>query len=44
MTFIALWDKKGGDGAGGTEHMVKEAEKRGAKTVVIDINNVNVDT
>lgn len=40
MTFIALWDKKGGDGAGGTEHMVKEAEKRGAKTVIIDITKI----
>jgi hypothetical protein len=44
MTFIALWDRKGGDGAGGTEHMVKEAEKRGAKTVVIDINKIGVDS
>jgi len=38
LTMIALWDGKGGDGAGGTEHMVKEAKARGAKTIVIDIN------
>jgi hypothetical protein len=37
MTLIALWDGKGGDGAGGTEHMVKEAQKKGAKTIVIDM-------
>lgn len=40
MTLIALWDGKGGDGSGGTEHMVKEAERRGAKTIVIDINKL----
>jgi hypothetical protein len=38
MTLIALWDGKGGDGAGGTEHMVKEAKARGSKTIIIDIN------
>lgn len=36
MTLIALWDGQGGDGPGGTQHMVKEAEARGAKTIVID--------
>ena len=40
MTMIALWDGKGGDGAGGTEHMVKQAKSRGAKTIVIDINTL----
>src|SRR6185312_15739458 len=29
LTLIALWDGKGGDGPGGTEHMVKEAKARG---------------
>jgi hypothetical protein len=38
MSLIALWDGKSGDGAGGTQHMVQEAQKRGAKTVIIDIN------
>ena len=31
MTLVALWDGKGGDAAGGTEHMVQEANDRGAK-------------
>ncbi len=38
MTLIALWDGKGGDGVGGTQHMVREAEIKGAKTIVIDMN------
>ena len=38
MTLIALWDGKGGDGAGGTEHMVKEAKERGSKRIIIDMN------
>ncbi|MEJ7766630.1 MAG: tetratricopeptide repeat-containing protein [Chitinophagaceae bacterium] len=38
MSMIALWNKKGGDGPGGTEHMVKEASERGARTLEIDIN------
>lgn len=42
MTLIALWDGKGGDGAGGTEHMVKEAKARGAKAVTIDIKEIKV--
>ncbi len=40
MTLFALWDGKGGDGAGGTEHMVKEARSRGAKTIVLNINQI----
>jgi hypothetical protein len=40
MTLIALWDGKGGDGPGGTEHMVKEATARGAKVVPIDITTI----
>jgi hypothetical protein len=40
MTLIALWDGKGGDGAGGTEHMVNEAKARGAKVIVIDMNSL----
>ena len=37
MTLIALWDGKGGDSAGGTDHMVKVAKERGAKTIITDI-------
>ena len=40
MTMIAVWDGQGGDGAGGTEHMVQAAKSRGAKTIVIDINTI----
>jgi hypothetical protein len=36
MTLIALWDGKGGDGAVGTEHMVQEAEQKGATIMRID--------
>ena len=40
MTMIAVWDGQGGDGAGGTEHMVQAAKSRGAKTIVLDINTI----
>ena len=38
MSMIALWDGEGGDGAGGTQHMVQATKARGAKTIVLDIN------
>ena len=38
MSLIALWDGKGGDGNGGTEHMVNIAKERGARVSIIDIN------
>lgn len=41
MILIALWDGSKGDAAGGTEHMVKVAQARGAKTIIIDINLIN---
>lgn len=40
MTLVSVWDGKGGDGAGGTEHMVKQAKKRGAKIIILDINTL----
>lgn len=40
MTLIALWDGKGGDGEGGTEHMVRVAKDAGAKTKIIDVNKL----
>ncbi len=40
MTLIALWDKKAGDGNGGTEHMVNIARKRNAKVKIIDIKKI----
>lgn len=40
MSLITLWDGKGGDGPGGTEHMVKAAEKLGAAWYPIDANQL----
>ncbi|MEO6069814.1 MAG: tetratricopeptide repeat-containing protein [Chitinophagaceae bacterium] len=40
LCLFALWDGKMGDGVGGTQHMVEEAQKRGAKTIIIDINKL----
>ena len=40
MTLIALWDGQGGDGEGGTEHMVRVAKEEGEKTKVIDVNKL----
>jgi hypothetical protein len=39
-TLIALWDGKGGDGPGGTQHMVESARERGARTVILDTNEL----
>lgn len=40
MTLIALWDGKGGDGNGGTEHMINTAKDKGAKIKIININKI----
>ena len=40
MTLIALWNGKGGDGEGGTEHLVSEGKAKGAKTIIVDINKL----
>lgn len=40
MTLIALWDYKGGDGTGGTEHMIQIAKNKGAEIEIIDINKI----
>ena len=40
MTLVALWDGKGGDGEGGTEHMVRVAKEEGAKTKIVDVNKL----
>jgi hypothetical protein len=40
MTLIALWDCKGGDGNGGTEHMISTAKDKGAKIRIININKI----
>jgi hypothetical protein len=43
MSLIALWNGKGGDAAGGTEHMVNEAGRRGAKRLVVDITKLQTE-
>jgi hypothetical protein len=40
MTLIAVWDGKGGDGPGGTQHMVETAKAKGAKVIVIDATKI----
>lgn len=40
MTLIALWDGKGGDGNGGTGHMINTAKTKGAKINIININKL----
>ena len=40
MTLIALWDSKGGDDDGGTEHMVNVAKEQGARVEIIDIKKL----
>jgi len=40
MTLLALWDGKGGDGNGGTEHMINTAKTKGAKINIININKL----
>jgi hypothetical protein len=39
-TVIALWDGGGGDGPGGTQHMVETARHRGARTIVLDTREI----
>jgi tetratricopeptide (TPR) repeat protein len=36
ITLIALWNRQGGDGPGGTEHMIQEVERLNARTIIID--------
>ena len=36
VRFVCLWDGGGGDGPGGTRHMVEEVRRRGGEAVVID--------
>lgn len=40
VNLLCLWDKKGGDGPGGTEHMYSEVEKYGGKIFIIDITKL----
>jgi hypothetical protein len=36
VRFICLWNKKGGDGAGGTEHMYNTVQKHSGRVYVLD--------
>jgi hypothetical protein len=38
VNFICLWNRKGGDGPGGTKHMNDEVEKRAGRVYVLDTN------
>lgn len=40
MALIALWDGKGGDGSGGTEHMVNIAKEEDGIVEIININKL----
>lgn len=40
MTLIAVWNGSGGDGKGGTEHMVKMAKEKGAEAKIIEITKL----
>jgi hypothetical protein len=40
FTLLALWDGKGGDGDGGTEHMIEVSKKKEAKINIININKI----
>ncbi|KAA5538855.1 hypothetical protein [Adhaeribacter rhizoryzae] len=40
MSLIALWDGKGGDGSGGTEHMVQIAKEQGAHINIVNIKEI----
>jgi hypothetical protein len=40
MALIALWNLKGGDGTGGTEHMVNIAKEQKSLVEIININNI----
>lgn len=36
VRFICFWDGKGGDGPGGTKHMIDEIQKRSGRVYIID--------
>jgi hypothetical protein len=35
LTLLVVWDGEKGDGPGGTGHMISEAEKNGARIIII---------
>ena len=38
VRFICLWNRKGGDGPGGTEHMYETVQKYSGRVYVLDTN------
>ena len=40
VRFLCLWNRKGGDGPGGTRNMHDEVLKRSGKVFVIDTNTL----
>ena len=38
VRFVCLWNRKGGDGPGGTEHMVETVQKYSGRVYVLDTN------
>ncbi len=40
LTFICLWDGGGGDGPGGTAHMLEEVKKRQGRVVWLDTREI----
>jgi len=40
LCLICLWDGRGGDGPGGTRHMVEEVRRRGGQTRWLDTNQL----
>jgi hypothetical protein len=36
VRFMCLWNRKGGDGPGGTQHMYETVEKYSGRVYVID--------
>jgi hypothetical protein len=40
LDFIALWDGEGGDGEGGTQHMLEQVSHRGGRVHRIDIREL----
>jgi hypothetical protein len=40
IRFVCLWNRKGGDGAGGTQHMFQAVEQRSGHSYVIDTNEL----
>lgn len=40
LRLVCLWDGSGGDGPGGTQHMVQEAKRRTGRVHWIDVNNL----